>query len=402
MDVDNKNQEQQISNQIEEDFMNLKLESNNNIETSPIFNILELIKSLKEKINIYEEQIKKLIDDKVKLQMDMNAMILENLQSKKKNNDILTDKENSIDINNIEKEKQQETMTILIEINKKLKNQNEEFKKQIDILKTNIETYKIKISNINNNNNNNTKCMFCEQKKAELEKMTEEKKEIVLAITELRKQLDELKISERLKKSKKKNREKIKKTESLPNIEQYFILNNKFQLVDSDRNLWHMKKCQKFQEFKKSYMNSNISAEDILKEFVDTYESKSEEEKNNKDDEENNKTNENAPKNESKYLPPLPGHKSKNINKSNEVEGEINSSDIHINIAENDLNKNSNENKDDKNSSKEESETKKEENNELNVSNGNNTENNIMNSTGGNKLAEIKEETSFNLSDNTD
>ena len=130
MDIDNKNQDQQISNQIEEDFMNLKIDSKNNIEPSPIFNILELINSLKEKINIYEEQIKKLIDDKVKLQMDMNTMILENLQSKKKNNDILNDKENSIDINNIEKEKQQETMTILIEINKKLKNQNEEFKKQ--------------------------------------------------------------------------------------------------------------------------------------------------------------------------------------------------------------------------------------------------------------------------------
>ena len=392
MDIDNKNQDQQISNQIEEDFMNLKIDSKNNIEPSPIFNILELINSLKEKINIYEEQIKKLIDDKVKLQMDMNAMILENLQSKKKTNDILTDKENSIDINNqnnIEKEQQQETMKILIEINKKLKNQNEEFKKQIDVLKTNIETYKIKISNINNNNNNNTKCMFCEQKKAELAKMAEEKKEIVLAITELRKQLDELKISERLKKSKKKNREKIKKTESLPNIEQYFILNNKFQLVDSDRNLWHMKKCQKFQEFKKSYMNSNISAEDILKEFVDTYESKSEEEKNNKDDEENNHSNENEneKKSESKYLPPLPGHKNKNVNKNTETEGEINSSDIHINIA------------DEKNSNKEENEIKKEENGE-NVNNS--SGNNIMNSTGGNKLAEIKEETSFNLSDNTD
>ena len=46
-----------------------------------------------------------------------------------------------------------------------------------------------------------------------------------------------------------------------------------------------------------------------------------------------------------------------------------------------------------------ENEIKKEENGE-NVNNS--SGNNIMNSTGGNKLAEIKEETSFNLSDNTD
>ena len=49
-------------------------------EINSIITIKELINSLKDKISIYEEQIKKLIDDKVKLRMDMNELILQNLQ----------------------------------------------------------------------------------------------------------------------------------------------------------------------------------------------------------------------------------------------------------------------------------------------------------------------------------
>ena len=83
--------------------------------------------------------------------------------------------------------------------------------------------------------------------------MEEEKVEIYSTITSLRKQIDEIKLNEKLKKEKKNRREKIKKSQSLPNIEKYLVLNNKFQLMDSDMNLWHMKKCSKFQEFKKSF-----------------------------------------------------------------------------------------------------------------------------------------------------
>ena len=93
------------------------------------------------------------------------------------------------------------------------------------------------------------------------------------------------------KNKKKKNKEKIDRKETLPNIEQYFILNNKFQLVDSDRNLWHMKKCLKFQQFKEEKKNEYSTSEEILKAFVDVYEIKSDEEGDDedKDSERNNK-----------------------------------------------------------------------------------------------------------------
>ena len=410
---------------LNKDLINIKTEKENSLnEVNNIMLIKELINSLKEKINIYENQIKKLIDDKVKLQMDMNSIILQNLSLKKKNNSI-QNKENSkeeeiMNINalnltfspndkaNKNNNANQENIFLssLIEINKKLLEQNKELKSQINIFKSNIDIYKQKISELKENSKANQKCKFCEEKKLELIKMTSEKEEIFNSIKSLKKQLDDLKMNEKLKKEKKK-KQKIEKDESLPNIEQYFIVNNKFQLVDSNKNLWHMKKCMKFQEFKKKYEKENLSPDDLLKEFVETYEIKLDDENNEENEfleglnsSERGYENERK-KYENKYMPPLPGmsgnNKKKNTNNKNnginnnddsEITGinnnniNLNTDDIHINIDEKEENKKDNENQEIKN------EEKKSENNDIN--------------NNANNMNEIKEETSFNLSDNTD
>ena len=399
-------------------------------ELNNITIIKELINSLKEKINIYEKQIKKLIDDKVKLQMDMNSIILQNLSLKKKNNSIqnienskeeepinintlnLTFSTNDI-VNNNNKNNNHENIILssLIDINKKLLEQNKELKNQVDIFKSNIDIYKQKIIALKENNSNK-KCKFCEEKKLELIKMASEKEEIFNSIKSLRKQLDELKLNEKIKKEKKR-KQKIEKNESLPNIEQYFIVNNKFQLVDSNKNLWHMKKCMKFQEFKKKYEKNNLSPDDLLKEFVETYEIKLDDDFNEENEfleglNSSERGNENTRKKyENKYMPPLPGmsntsNKKKNSSENNELINNddseinvnnninINSEDIQINIDENEKeeNKYDKENKENKEIKNEE---KKNENDDNNININNNNNNN-----------EIKEETSFNLSDNTD
>ena len=66
-----------FSEQLSEDLNNIKeekdlIKSIPSSDINPIITIKDLINSLKEKINIYEKQIKKLIDDKVKLQMEIN------------------------------------------------------------------------------------------------------------------------------------------------------------------------------------------------------------------------------------------------------------------------------------------------------------------------------------------
>jgi len=415
------------NNQVEK-FISEKINQENVLnELNNVTIIKELINSLKEKINIYEKQIKKLIDDKVKLQMDMNSIILQNLSLKKKNNSIPnienSKEEEAININtlnltfstndiinnnNNNKNNNQENIILssLININKKLLEQNKELKNQIDIFKSNIDIYKQKIISIKENNANK-KCKFCEEKKLELIKMASEKEEIFNSIKSLRKQLDELKLNEKIKKEKKK-KQKIEKNESLPNIEQYFIVNNKFQLVDSNKNLWHMKKCMKFQEFKKKYEKNNLSPDDLLKEFVETYEIKLDDDFNEENEfleglNSSERGNENQRKKyENKYMPPLPGmsntsNKKKVSSENNELisndNSEINeNNNININSEDIQININENENEDNKNDMEKKeikNEEKKNENNENNINLNNNTN-------------EIKEETSFNLSDNTD
>ena len=417
----NQNQiENIISSNINEDLLDIQNNKSNSMnEINNIIIIKELINSLKEKINIYEIQIKKLIDDKIKLQMDMNSIILQNLSLKKKNNsfqNIENSKEEEVNIN--KENNNNQILSTLIEINKKLFEQNKELKSQLDIYKSNIDIYKKKLIELKENSSlKTTKCKSCEEKKLELNKMASEKEEIFNSIKSLRKQLDELKLNEKIKKEKKR-KQRIEKNESLPSIEQYFIVNNKFQLVDSNKNLWHMKKCMKFQEFKQKYEQANLSPDDLLKEFVETYEIKIDEEINeeNEFNDENHfseREHENSRKKyENKYMPPLPGmgggankkkieenkiidninddseinRKNNNINIKNEEDKEINTGDINIDIKDDNEN-NKKENKDIKNDE---------------IKNDNNENNLNINNNNSNNTNEIKEETSFNLSDNTD
>ena len=265
----------------DDDLMNMKSVSfeeskrtNDNNNDYSNMSLNELVISLKGKLKNYETEIVKLIDDKLKMQMEINNLQLENMKLKKNNQNPIQD--NTVDKN-------------LIEINNEIKKQNNNLKSELDNLDKIIQNHKNLISNNNNlSEGNSIICSNCQIKDKELEKLKNEKQEICLSINDLKKQLEELKANEKKIKKKKDKKEKINKSESLPNIEQYFILNNKFQLVDSDRNLWHMKKCRKFQEFKEKNKSIYKSSEDILKAFVDTYENKSDEENEEEDNKNNN------------------------------------------------------------------------------------------------------------------
>ncbi len=63
----------------------------------------------------------------------------------------------------------------------------------------------------------------------------------------------------------------ILSNENLPNIEQFFVYKNKFSLVDSDKNLWHLKKCKKFQNFTKTNQGKFQSKEENLMAFLEYY-----------------------------------------------------------------------------------------------------------------------------------
>jgi hypothetical protein len=270
----------------DEDLINMKSVSfeeskrTNNCDYSNM-SLNELIISLKEKLKLYESEIVKLIDERLKMQVEINNLQLENMKLKKNNENI--NKEEIVD-------------NRLIEINAEIIKQNENLKNELDNLNKNIQIQKSNFENNNKIKEDKVYCSNCNIKDKELEKLKNEKEEICLSINDLKKQLEELKGNEKKIKKKKDKKEKINKSESLPNIEQYFILNNKFQLVDSDRNLWHMKKCRKFQEFKDKNKSIYKSSEDILKAFVDTYENKSDDEGEEEENKNNINNNNNEPK----------------------------------------------------------------------------------------------------------
>ena len=283
-------------------------------EKNIIIVIKELIKYFKEKISEYEKQINKLINDKDELQKKINETIFQYLRSKEKNNknnnsinDIenVNKKENSIYLNsnnfdiikNNEKEENKIIESSLIYVNQKLIEENKELKQQLEMFKNilDIDKYNKNCFEINKNENNDINKVFNEENKKEFNKIEKEKEKICPNVISLLKQLAEYKKSEKSRKDRRKNKEKIDKTATLPNIEQYFIMNNKFQLVDNEKNMYHMRKCHKFQEFKKKYKVANNSEndEDILKEFLDIYEEKDEEQIDNLEDKPNNESNTN-------------------------------------------------------------------------------------------------------------
>ena len=242
----------------------------------------DLITSLRDKISIYESEIQSLMNEILRMQIEINNLQLKIVRSK--------------DINkNFFGNEPQLPENPLIELNKQITNESLGLKKEINNLNQSINKQKELINSPKFVSSfKNDKCPNCESKTEELKKLNEEKIDICSAIQDLKLQLEEMKKAQTTngddtkKKQKQKNKEKIDGNESLPTIEQYFILNNKFQLVDSDRNLWHMKKCQKFKQFKEEKKNDYSSADEILKAFVDIYEIKSEDEegddKNKTDD----------------------------------------------------------------------------------------------------------------------
>ena len=238
----------------ENNLSNIKVSSNINSNMN-----LDLINLLKEKLKVYEKDIENLIEEKLAMQIEINNYKMEKLKKNQINSNLMNNSEN---INKI------------IELNNQLKQQNLDMKYEINKLNSIIEKQNEIINNNNcqyKSNENNFKCPNCIIKNEELIKLTDEKIDIMNAINELKKQLEVLKTNE---KKKKKIKEEISKNESLPSVEQYFILNNKFQLVDKDFNLWHMKKCNKFREFKEKNENIYKNPEDLLKAFINYYENR--------------------------------------------------------------------------------------------------------------------------------
>jgi hypothetical protein len=57
----------------------------------------------------------------------------------------------------------------------------------------------------------------------------------------------------------------------LPNIENFFVLNEKVLLVDSEKCLWHLKKCKKYEDFTLNNKHIYSNKEDNFNAFLEYY-----------------------------------------------------------------------------------------------------------------------------------
>lgn len=60
-------------------------------------------------------------------------------------------------------------------------------------------------------------------------------------------------------------------TNFLPNIENFFLFNDKVMLVDSEKCLWHLRKCKKYEEFALRNPGKCQTKEEILNAFLEYY-----------------------------------------------------------------------------------------------------------------------------------
>lgn len=58
---------------------------------------------------------------------------------------------------------------------------------------------------------------------------------------------------------------------NLPPIDYFFKLNGKIILVDTDKNLWHLKKCREYDEYKKKWGNSYQTKDELFDAFIEYY-----------------------------------------------------------------------------------------------------------------------------------
>ena len=154
-------------NELLTNYNNLKLQVNNNeIKQNELLfqtnhsnlSLFELVNSLKEKINVYETQIRNLLKDKIRMQIEINNLLLLNNCNKDLKSKFISSTKDTKDniLVELNTHNIHEQQSIL---NKELNNLNNAIDKQKELI---IDTKFIKVNN---------KCCNCETKNEELRKL---------------------------------------------------------------------------------------------------------------------------------------------------------------------------------------------------------------------------------------
>ncbi len=120
-----------------------------------------------------------------------------------------------------------------------------------------------------------------------------EKEEMHEEIANLKKEIYSL--MELLKKSEEEKDLSLNEADisNIPPIDYFFKLKNKIILVDINKDLWHLKKCSEYEEYKKNNENKYSSKEECFENFIEYYQNMETNEVDDGEEQVNNNKEEN-------------------------------------------------------------------------------------------------------------
>ena len=147
---------------------------------------------------------------------------------------------------------------------KELQAKEKALQSQLDELIEEKVTGQIKINELQKET---VRCENCERMNKQIQSYLNIKKDLLSEIKNLN---DEIKtLSTRVS-----TQENLDQNSPLPQPEKYFIMNNKYYIIDKERNLYTLSKCTKYEEFKeKIYKEGKCIGDDndLLMQFINIY-----------------------------------------------------------------------------------------------------------------------------------
>lgn len=238
------------------------------------------IQQLYAKLAVYEEEIKGLINEKISLQEQINNLQIQLCQFTKKKKDKDKEKDKTkksgnsnnllTSLDSVRSDTGLDSSKLYIQeasgIKQEINNLNKILEKQRDLINLNNSLLNDSIE-IETEFHSKPKSV-CDSSVRVLRK---EKEEMHEEIANLKKEIYSL--MELLKRTEEEKDNSMNEADisNIPPIDYFFKLKNKIILVDIHKDLWHLKKCTEYEEFKKANASKYSSKEECFENFIEYY-----------------------------------------------------------------------------------------------------------------------------------
>lgn len=149
-----------------------------------------------------------------------------------------------------------------------LQQKEKKLQSQIDELIQKKIVLQIKINELEQSS---IRCENCDILDEQIKEYLQDKKNFLQRISNLKEEIKIYQSNIKNQFNKTENDEILQPNEILPEPVKYFIMNNKFYIIDKNNDLYTLTKCKKFEEYKKNNAQYDKGQEDLLLNFINSY-----------------------------------------------------------------------------------------------------------------------------------